>query len=73
MYEKLVDFISKQLELDPSEIKPDSTFVSLGIDSLDMVEMVMNLEEKLGIELDTENQKITTMQEFVDFVESKLG
>ena len=72
MYEKLVDFVSKQLDLDPAKITPDSTFASLGIDSLDMVEMVMSLEEKLGVELDTENQKLTTMQEFVDFVESKL-
>ena len=72
MYEKLVKYAAKQLEIDASDIRPDSTFESLGIDSLDMVEMVMSLEEKLGVELDTENQKLTTMQEFVDFVESKL-
>ena len=61
------------MEIDPSEISPDSTFVSLGIDSLDMVEMIMDLESRLGVELDTENQKIATVQEFVDFVESKLN
>ena len=32
MYEKLVNYAAKQLELDPSEITPDSTFESLGID-----------------------------------------
>ena len=73
MYDKLVSMLAKQLEIDPSEISPDSTFVSLGIDSLDMVEMIMDLESRLGGELDTENQKIATVQEFVDFVESKLN
>ena len=73
MYDKLVSMLAKQLEIDPSEISPDSTFVSLGIDSLDMVEMIMDLESRLGVELDTENQKIATVQEFVAFVESKLN
>ena len=73
MYDKRVWMLAKQLEIDPSEISPDSTCVSLGIDSLDMVEMIMDLESRLGVELDTENQKIATVQEFVDFVESKLN
>ena len=54
MYEKLVSYAAKQLELDASEITPDSTFESLGIDSLDIVEMIMDLESELGVELDME-------------------
>ena len=73
MYDKLVNYAAKQLELEASEIKPDSTFESLGIDSLDIVEMIMDLESELGIELDMEDQKITTFQELADFVESKLN
>ena len=73
MYEKLVAYAAKQLELDPSEITPDSTFESLGIDSLDVVEMVMELVSERGVELDMEDQKITTFQELADFVESKLN
>ena len=73
MYEKLVKYAAKQLELDESKITPDSTFESLGIDSLDVVEMVMDLESELGVELDMEDQKITTFQELADFVESKLN
>ena len=72
MYEKLVSFAVRQLELDESEITPDSTFESLGIDSLDIVEMIMDLESELGVELDMEDQKITTFQELADFIESKL-
>ena len=73
MYEKLVSYASKQLELDPSEITPDSTFESLGIDSLDIVEMIMDLESELGIELDMENQSIATFRELADFIDSKLN
>ena len=73
MFEKLVKYAAKQLELDAAEITPDSTFESLGIDSLDIVEMVMDLESELGIELEMEDQKIATFGELADFIESKLN
>ena len=73
MYEKLVDFAAKHLELDPAEITPESTFEDLGIDSLDIVEMVMDLESELGFELDMEDQKIATFGELAEFIESKLN
>lgn len=73
MYEKLVSYAVKQLELSADEITPDSTFESLGIDSLDVVEMIMDLETELGIELEMENQKIATFGELADFIESKLN
>ena len=73
MFEKLAKYASKQLELDIDEITPDSTFESLGIDSLDVVEMIMDLESELGVELEMEDQKIATFQELADFVESKLN
>jgi len=73
MYEKLVSYAAKQLELDPSEITPESTFESLGIDSLDIVEMIMDLESELGVELEMEDQKISTFQELADFIDSKLA
>ena len=73
MFNKLANYAAKQLELDVSEITPDSTFESLGIDSLDIVEMIMDLESELGVELEMEDQKITTFQELADFIESKLN
>ena len=73
MYEKLVSYASKQLELDAADITRESTFESLGIDSLDIVEMVMDLESELGIELEMEDQKIATFGELADFIESKLN
>ena len=73
MYEKLVSYAAKQLELNPDEISRESTFEALGIDSLDIVEMIMDLETELGVELEMEDQKITTFGELADFIESKLN
>ena len=73
MYEKLVDYISRQMDIDVTEIQPDSTFESLGIDSLDIVEMVMDLESELGVELEMEDQKISTLQELADFIDAKAN
>ena len=73
MFEKLANYAAKQLELDIAEITPDATFESLGIDSLDVVEMIMDLESELGVELEMEDQKITTFQELADFIDSKLN
>ena len=73
MYEKLVSYAAKQLELDASEITPESTFEALGIDSLDIVEMTMDLESELGVELDLEDQKISTFGELAAFIDSKVN
>ena len=73
MYEKLASYAAKQLEIDIDDISPNSTFESLGIDSLDIVEMIMDLETELGVELDMEDQKIATFQELADFIDSKLN
>ena len=73
MYEKLVSYAVKQLELTPEDITPESTFESLGIDSLDIVEMIMDLETELGVEREIEDQKNATFQELADFIESKLN
>ncbi len=73
MYDKLVNYAAKQLELDPADITPDATFETLGIDSLDIVEMIMDLENELGVELAVEDQDITNFGELAAFVESKLN
>ena len=73
MYDKLVKYAAQQLELDIDEITPESTFESLGIDSLDIVEMIMDLETELGVELEMEDQKITTFGELAQFIDSKLN
>ena len=71
MFEKIQAYLANQLDISPDDITPETTFESLGIDSLDTVEMVMDLEEQLGADLELE-EKLATVGELVDFVESKL-
>ena len=73
MYEKLVSFAVKQLDLDPAEITPDANFESLGVDSLDVMELMMDLESELGIELELEDEEIATFGDLAKFIESKLN
>ena len=71
MFEKIQAYLANQLDISPDDITPETTFESHGIDSLDTVEMVMDLEEQLGVDLELE-EKLATVGELVDFVESKL-
>ena len=71
MFERIAKYLADQLDIAVEDIKPETTFESLGIDSLDTVEMVMDLEEELGVELELE-EKVTTVGELVAFVESKV-
>jgi len=71
MFEKIAKYLAEQLDMSADEITADTTLESLGVDSLDTVEMVMDLEDELGVELELE-EKIATVGELVAFIESKL-
>ncbi|HJP35758.1 MAG TPA: acyl carrier protein [Gammaproteobacteria bacterium] len=62
--------IAEQLGIKTEEIKNDASFVDdLGADSLDTVELVMALEEEFDTEIpDEEAEKITTVQNAIDYV-----
>ena len=69
-FEKIRACLAEQLDIEPDEITMDSKFQDLGIDSLDTVELLMNLEDKLGIEVELD-QKVETVGDLVAFIESK--
>ena len=71
MLEKLISYLSKELDIPADSITRDTTFESLHLDSLDTVEMLMDLEEELGVDLELE-EKLNTIGELADFIESKL-
>ncbi|MBV2235746.1 acyl carrier protein (ACP) [Sterolibacterium denitrificans] len=66
--------VAEQLGVNESEIKNESAFVDdLGADSLDTVELVMALEEEFECEIpDEEAEKITTVQQAIDYVNNHL-
>ena len=72
MFEKIAAYLSRQMDVPVESITEDTTFESLGIDSLDTVEMLMDLEEELNVELELE-EKLSTVGEFVAFVEDRIG
>ena len=67
MFEKIQSYLAAQLDISADEITRETTFESLGIDSLDTVEMLMNLEDKIGVEIEL-SQKVETVGELVDYV-----
>src|SRR5213075_3129482 len=64
--------IAEQLGVNEAEIKNPASFVDdLGADSLDTVELVMALEEEFETEIpDEEAEKITTVQQAVDYIKA---
>ena len=70
VFEAIAELVAERVEKDVSEITMDSKFQDLGIDSLDTVELLMNLEDKLGIEVGLD-QKVETVGDLVAFIESK--
>lgn len=73
LLEDIIEVVVEQLSVDAGEVKVESKFVEdLGADSLDVVELVMALEEKFDIEIpDEEAEKIQTVQNVLDYVDSK--
>lgn len=68
--QRVKKIVAEQLGVNEAEVKIDSSFVDdLGADSLDTVELVMALEEEFGCEIpDEEAEKITTVQQAVDYI-----
>jgi acyl carrier protein len=68
--ERVRQIVVEQLGVKEEEVSGDSSFVDdLGADSLDTVELVMALEEEFSCEIpDEEAEKITTVQEAIDYV-----
>lgn len=63
------EILQRNLEIDPSAVTEESTFESLGIDSLDMVELICDLEDELGIDFG-EPEGLTTTADLVAYIDS---
>lgn len=70
IFNAIAEIVADRTDTAMEDVKNESTFRDLGIDSLDTVEVLMELEDKLGttIELD---QKIETVGDLVAFIASK--
>ena len=71
VFEKIKKVVCQQLGVSENEVKLETTFEELGVDSLDFFQVVIELEEQFSIQLeDAENMK--TIQDAVIYVESQL-
>ena len=66
--ETIQEILNENLDIDPTTVDADSTFESLGIDSLDMVELVCEIENRFDIELG-EAEGLDTVGKLVDYID----
>ncbi|MFZ2958540.1 MAG: acyl carrier protein [Candidatus Ozemobacteraceae bacterium] len=73
--EEVKKIVVEKLQVDEKQVTPEASFIEdLGADSLDTVELVMDLEEHFGIEIpDEEAEKLKTVKDAVDYITKKKG
>ena len=73
--QRVIDIVAEQLGVDREKVTPETSFVNdLGADSLDTVELVMELEEEFDINIpDDAAEKIQTVGQAIDFIEKALA
>lgn len=71
-YNKIATLVGQELKIEPTSIKPNSTFKDLGADSLDMVQIIVKLEEQFGIEIkDEDAEKMEIFDDAVSYVQER--
>ena len=73
--QKVKEIIMERLGVSEEKITPEASFINdLGADSLDTVELMMELEEAFGVSIeDEEAEKIQTVKDAIDYLEEKLA
>lgn len=71
--EKVKQIIVDQLGVKPEDVKPEASFLEdLGADSLDLTELIMNMEDAFSITIDENDaQKILKVKDAISYIESK--
>lgn len=72
IFEEIREVICEQLEVEPEEIKLETTFEDLGADSLDLFQIIVELEDKYGIQIE-DAESIKTVEEAVSYVKNALA
>lgn len=70
VFEKIRDIVANQFDIKPEEISMQTSFRDdLNADSLDLMELIMNLEDEFELEVEDEDvEEINTMENAVDYI-----
>lgn len=72
VFEKVANMLAEHIDCDVAEIKEDTAFADLGIDSLEVAELVMQLEDEFNCELEM-SQNIKTVKDLCAVIEEKVN
>ena len=70
IFKAIAETVAERTDCSAADVKMESSFHDLGIDSLDTVELLMELEDKLGISIELD-KKIETVGDLVSFIQNK--
>ena len=72
VFEKIVETIVDAKGIEAASVKPESTFKDLNVDSLDIAEMVMTLEDEFGVTIELE-EGVATVQDLVNLINERIA
>ncbi|MCM8711770.1 acyl carrier protein [Clostridium sp. SYSU_GA19001] len=71
VFEKIKNVISAQLGIEEEEITLETSFEDLGVDSLDLFQIIIELEEEFGIQIE-DAESIKTVEDAVKYIEERV-
>lgn len=66
--EKVIEMLAEKLECEKDTLSAETEFTSLGIDSLDVMELLMNVEEEFDVEIEVGDSQINTIGDLVSII-----
>ena len=71
IFEKISRIIAENADINPEIISPETTINELGLDSIDLVDLVMEIEDSFGVSIpDEEFENIRTVSDITDLIEN---
>lgn len=71
IFEQVVDIITDYLDINPDEIKTDSTFEDLELNSVDLLDLEMAIEDEFGVSVEI-NDGLKTVGDVVEYIEENM-
>lgn len=72
--DKVREIVARQLEIDDGHLDEDTRFETLGADSLAILELILEIEDRFGLEIpDHERHQLQTMRDAVVYIDARKG